>query len=127
MNVSVQKTVVLVLALAKLHNYCIDADNRAVLPSTATDTWESEVNGAVPLVETEHRDSVNEGITPRQLLDGGYHFDDVGGIQGRHTRQRRYNYMAETQGIVLPRDKLHSLVACAGLTRPALIQQRVPR
>ena len=116
MNVSVQKTVALVLALAKLHNHCIDADDRAVLPSTATDTWESEVNGAVPLVETEHRDSVNEGITPRQLLDGGYHFDDVGGIQERHTRQRRYNYMAETQGIVLPRDKLHSLVACAGLT-----------
>ena len=56
MNVSVRKTVALVLALAKLHNYCIDADVCAVLPSTAPDAWEMEVNGAVPLVEVDWSD-----------------------------------------------------------------------
>jgi hypothetical protein len=35
MNVSVQKTIVLaVLALAKLHNYCINSNDGVVLPAT---------------------------------------------------------------------------------------------
>jgi hypothetical protein len=122
MNVSVQKTVALVLALAKLHNYCIDAHDSSVPPSSANDAWENEVHGAIPLVRTQHSDSMDEGITPQQLLDGGNHFDDVGGTHGRNIRQRRYNYMARTQDIALPRDVLHSLVVSAGLTRPALIQ-----
>ena len=79
-----------------------------------------EFTNAVPLVETEHSDSLNHG-TPQQLLDGGNHFDDIGNI-GRYNRQRRYNYIAETQGTALPCDELLSLVALAGLTRPALIQ-----
>ena len=38
LNVSVRKTVAIVLALAKLHNYCcIDANDSAVPPSTAND------------------------------------------------------------------------------------------
>lgn len=124
MNVSVRKTVALVLALAKLHNFCIDTDDSVVLPSTASDAWENEVNGAVPLVETEHSDLLNHSVTPQQLMDGGNHFDDIGSM-GRYNRQRRYNYISETQGIPLPRDRLHSLVASAGLARPALVQ--VPR
>ena len=123
LNMSVRKTVALVLALAKLHNYYIDANNSANPPSTANDAWENEVNGAVPLVQTQHSDSMDEGITPQQLLDGGNHFDDVGGTHGRNIRQLRYNYMARTQDIALPRDVMHSLVASAGLTRPAFIQQ----
>ena len=38
MNVSVGKTIALVLALAKLHNFCIvEADDTVVLPATARD------------------------------------------------------------------------------------------
>jgi hypothetical protein len=122
MNVNVRKTVALVLALAKLHNYCIDAHDSSVPPSTANDAWENEVHGAVPLVQTQHSDSMDEGITPQQLLDGGSHFDDVSGTHGRKIRQRRYNYMARTQDIALSRDVLLSLVVSTGLTRPALIQ-----
>ena len=118
MNVSVQKTVSLVLALAKLHNYCIDTDmtHCDVSYSTAADEWRSEVNGAVPLVETEHSESSRD-VTPRHLLDGGHHFDNIG-LNGRYNRQRRYNYMSESSGIQFPRDRLHSFVASIGLTRP---------
>ena len=119
MNVSIQKTVALVLCLAKLHNYCIVADDNVVLPCTASDEWQHEINGAVPMVETEHSDS-GGGITPRQLLEGGHHFDDIGGITGRYNRQRRYNYVCENQGVTQPRDRLHDLVASVGLTRPSL-------
>ena len=119
MNVSIRKTVALVLCLAKLHNYCIDADDNVVLPCTASDEWQHEVNGAVPMEETEHSDS-SGGITPRQLLEGGHHFDDIGGITGRYNRQRRYNYICENQGVTQPRDRLHDSIASMGLTRPSL-------
>jgi hypothetical protein len=93
----------------------IDADDSVVHLSTASDAWENKVNGAVPpMVENEHSDSLNHG-NPQHLLDGGNRFDVIGNI-GRYNRQRRYNYIAETQGTALPRDKLHSLVALAGLT-----------
>jgi hypothetical protein len=121
-NVSIKKSVALVIALAKLHNYCIDCDD-TVTPSTASDEWRSEINGAIPLVTTlEAHHDLNSGRTPRQLLDGGNHFDDIGS-NGRYNRQRRYNYMSESVGIPLPRDYLHSFVASVGLTRPLPVQQ----
>ena len=127
MNVAVHKTVALVLALAKLHNYCIDAEEQAYCDtafSSAADEWRSEENGAIPLVRTpQHSESSTSGVTPRQLLDGGNHFDDIG-INGRYNRQRRYNYISETAGIALPRDRLHSFVADSGITRPALQPSR---
>jgi hypothetical protein len=82
-----KKVVALVIALAKLHNYCIDCDDM-VAPSTASDEWQSEVHGAIPLVATtelrsevhgaipalvataELHHDLNRGRTPCQLLDG---------------------------------------------------------
>jgi hypothetical protein len=125
MGVSIKKTVALVIALAKLHNYCIDCDDTAVAPATAADEWRSEVHGAIPLVPIveDHR-NLDVGITPRQLLDGGNHFDDIGN-NGRYNRQRRYNYMAESAGTPLPREFLHSLVASTGVTRPSPVARVV--
>ena len=90
MNVSVRKTIALVVALAKLHNFCIvDVNDTIILPGTASDEWQNKVNSDVPLVQvTQHPES--RGITPQQLIDGGNHFDDVGS-NGRYNRQRRYN------------------------------------
>jgi hypothetical protein len=123
MNVSVQKTVALVLALAKLHNYCIDAeDGTSDLTYIAQDEWRTEVNGGVPLVavagESQH------DVIPEQLLDGGNHFDDMGGTVGRHARQRRYNHISETTGVQLPRDRLHDYIASIGVTRPTPLPRR---
>jgi hypothetical protein len=122
-NVSIKKSVALVIALAKLHNYCIDCDE-TVTPSTASNKWQSEVNGAIPLVTTiEAHHDLNCGRTPRQLLDGGNHFDDIGS-NGRYNRQRCHNYLSESVGIPLPpRDYLHSFVASVGLTQPLPAQQ----
>jgi hypothetical protein len=124
MNVTVHKTVALVLELARLYNYCIDeneADCDVAYSSTATDEWRNEVSGAVPLVETPQQCNDNDarsgGITPRQLLHGGNHFDDVA-VNGRYNRQRRYNYMSRSTGIPLPSERLHSHIVHTGLTRP---------
>jgi hypothetical protein len=124
MRVSLKKTVALVCALAKLHNFCIDdADGIDVPSSTALDELRNEMSGAVPLVETPNLDS-NRDVAPQQLLDGGYHFDDIG-QNGRYNRQRQYEYVSQREGSTLPRDILHSLVSDAGLTRPT-IQRRAP-
>jgi hypothetical protein len=122
-RVSLKKTVALVCALAKLHNFCIDADGIDVPSSTALDELQNEMSGAVPLVETPNSES-NRDVAPQQLLDGGYHFDDIG-QNGRYNRQRQYEYVSQREGSALPRDILHSLVADAGLTRP-IIQQHAP-
>jgi hypothetical protein len=46
------------------------------------------------------------------------HFDDIVGSNGRYNRQRRYNIMAESEGILpLPRDdRLDLFIASVGLT-----------
>ncbi len=54
MNVTVHKTAALVLALAKLHNYCIDEKetNCDVAHGSAIDDCRNELTGIVPLLET---------------------------------------------------------------------------
>lgn len=124
-NVTVQKTVALVLALAKLHNYCIDEKEAScdAAYGSAIDEWRNELTGAVPLVETNQQYAPDNAsttigtVTPHQLLDGGNHFDDIG-LNGRYNRQRRYNYLSRINGSPLPRERLHSHVADTGITRP---------
>ena len=80
-GISIRKTTSLVLALAKIHNFCIDQDDTSILPSTSVDELRlaSQTNGSVPL---EHLDGDNDDMAddnttvPRQLIDGGDHFDD---------------------------------------------------
>ncbi len=116
MNATVKKIVALVLALVRLHNYCInnDVSHCDVSYSSAADKWQNEVNAAVPLVKTQLEKSSRD-VIPRQLLDCGHHFDDVG-MNGCYNRQQQYNYVSQTGGIVLPLDRLHSFVASTGLT-----------
>lgn len=122
MNVTTQKTVALVMALAKLHNYCIDADNRTYdLTSTANDEWHTEVNGAVPLVAPG--DSWQDLIS-EQLLDDGNHFDDLGGTAGTLVDSTcsvaiTTSANKQTDGVAIPRDRLHAYsIASIGVTRP---------
>jgi hypothetical protein len=52
-NVTVHKTVALVLALPKLHNFCIDEKETTcdVAYASAIDEWQNELTVAVPLVK----------------------------------------------------------------------------
>ena len=84
MNLSIRKTLAFVLALAKLHNFCVDRSDNSDLTYVAKDEWLHELNGAVPLVTTWDLQSTgNNNVIPEQLVDGGHHFDDIGGISGR--------------------------------------------
>ncbi|KAI2511740.1 hypothetical protein MHU86_2634 [Fragilaria crotonensis] len=83
MSVSVKKTVALVCALGKLHNFCIDTESDMEVPMpTPADEWEIEMGGGVPLVPAPGAQSSRD-VIPDQLLDGGNHFDDLE-IRGRY-------------------------------------------
>ncbi len=115
LGITIAKTVALVLALAKLHNYYIDKDRKTTpnLLYTPNNKWNIELNGGIPLVtETDNGDVISE-----QLIDGGHHFDDLGGINGRFNRERRYNYASKTTRVPLQHDQLHSYLALIGVTR----------
>jgi hypothetical protein len=113
----------LVLALAKLHNYCIDAqdDSRNVL-LTASNEWVTEINGGVPLVPVAADFQSGNDVVPGQLLHGGYHFDNIGGAVGPRKRQQRYEYNSEADGVPLPREALHSYIESIGV-----IMRPIPR
>ena len=117
MNIRIEKTVALVMALAKLHNYCINANDNNISANTARDKWTSEINGAVPLVRVEGHNEGSADVVPEQLLHGGERFDDIG-YAGRCRRKRHYKSM--TNNAPLPREQLHSYIAAIGVTRPSV-------
>jgi hypothetical protein len=119
-GISLKKTVALVIVLAKLHNYCIDEKDADVPAISAVDELRTEMQGGIPL-ETTPTPS-GRVLLPRQLIDGGNHFDDMDRAH-RRSRTRQYQSQAEASHQQLPRDRLHDLVAEANLCRPVPIAQ----
>jgi hypothetical protein len=107
-GVSIRKTVAMVMALAKLHNYCIDQKDSDVQSMTAQDEGYIEELGAVPL---EYDARTNGQLIPRQLIGGGEHFEGI----DRNERRRQNRSFS---GIELPRERLHAIVLDKGLQRP---------
>ena len=70
MKVTVQKSLAQGVALAKLHSYCIDAqDSCTDAGITAIDKWTSELNGAAPLVPVQVDDAMHQ-VVPKQRRGG---------------------------------------------------------
>lgn len=112
-NVTLQKTSALVIACAKLHNFCIDEAD-AFAQSTKFDSARANLSGAVPMVYSETADMT----LPTGLLGGGHHWEDVP-ESSRRSRSHRQATSDE-----LPRDKLHRLVVDKGLKRPPPSKRR---
>lgn len=105
-NITVKKAVALVLALARLHNFCID-EKQSIENSTAQDVSHIEQDGGVPL----ELDVDADVMVPQQLLGGGEHFEGID-RNGRRRRLRRFN------NIELPRARLLASVIDQDLRRP---------
>ena len=93
MGISLQRSVALVVALAKLHNFCID---ETVPSMTAADDLQLSLDGGVPL----ERSNAAQMRLPRQLMDGGDHFEDM----DRLTRRQRERDAARNHAGLLPRE-----------------------
>jgi DDE superfamily endonuclease len=91
MNISIRRTVALVMALAKLHNFCIDENNSDNVPSIlAADELDIEIQGGVPLEMTEMTTITGAATSiPSQLIGAGNHFDELDRLSRR--RRERQN------------------------------------
>ena len=106
------RTVGMVLAMARLHNFCIDNGDTNIVSRLASDELRSELNGAI-LLNTN-----NDGETlVDELTGGGHHFQDVPRTIRRRQQQNNNNR--------LPRETMCNSVAEQGLTRPSPQQRQV--
>ena len=114
-----KKTIALVNALAKLHNFCINEMDGDHAGSTADEplvedvaNMESDENGFVPLVcNNEIEDVLDIAVdTPDDLVGGGEHLDDV-------PRECRRNNNRKEQDM-LPQAKLCIHVVNLHAVRP---------
>jgi DDE superfamily endonuclease len=106
-NIGIKKTCSLVMALCRLHNFCIDAGASRDEP-LAIDSALTAMNSGIEFIPTEGND-----LNPSGLLHGGEHFDDV----SRDIR-RRGQRTVRAATTVLPQQRLHDSVANQGLRRP---------
>jgi hypothetical protein len=104
-NHQIRKTISLVNALAKLHNFCIETQERSAGDLHPRDyaSLITNADGYVTLTSTE------ESTTPIpvELLNGGQHFDD-------YPRSMRRGQ----QDVNLPRQRLCEMVGQQHLVRP---------
>jgi hypothetical protein len=105
MNITVPKTMAIIIAMAKLHNYCI---HKSDVADDAVPWYHMEMNG-VPLLASDDA-NVDEAL-PRGLLDSGQHFGDT----PENARRQRERMAIES---VLPRTLLHQQIVDKQLTRP---------
>jgi acyl CoA:acetate/3-ketoacid CoA transferase len=102
--VTIAKTTALVMALSRLHNFCIDS-NTASVPNILQDDPGSIID----------IDSINNE-RPVALLGGGHHFTDT-------NEMRRNNLVTNNRvtNFVLPRELLHNAIRDGGFSRPAIM------
>jgi hypothetical protein len=114
-NISVKKVISTVVALAKLHNFCISqSDTSEVVPISLTNDENSimnDTNGYVKIsVDKEHDTNV-----PLNLMRASHHFEDVPwNILANH------RYILDQGVEVLPREVLHNFVATGHWALPTV-------
>jgi hypothetical protein len=99
--IAIDRITALVLALCRLHNWCLDQHLHNI-PIPLTDDPGSIMD----------LDSMNN-IRPVALLNGGHHSDDVDAV-----RRQILTTNLRTNNIVLPREKIHDAIQITGFTRP---------
>lgn len=117
-NITLKRTVALVMCLARLHNYCIDERETIISPLTATDEATIELEGAVPLQpygwDTPEGQHTSNQPLPMQLIGAGNHFHDM---PANVRRQRQRDYLRQMDKM-FPRDRMLLSVRDKQLQRP---------
>ncbi|KAL7475863.1 hypothetical protein ACHAW6_001761 [Cyclotella cf. meneghiniana] len=119
-NIKVQKISTLVLALCKVHNFCIDNSSEEVGRPSETDIVDSTMDGGLFLPRLDHSsayfcqcDSENDRLD--SLLDGGDHVDN-------HTRDQRRLYRVERD---LPGNRILDTFTEQSVEHPDLSSRRI--
>ena len=113
-GITIKKTVAMVNALAKLHNFCIDRVDNS-FDDLLSEDMSNLMNSELGYVSLENVDG-NEVDLPVQLMNGGHHFDDVPEGQRRHR--------GVGIDLSLPRTQLLHKVADSNMHRPPVKHRR---
>jgi hypothetical protein len=129
-NIRLPRTCALVLALCRLHNFCIDENDITITPPTSEDSLDIAVHGGLDLSVFQRLrvdEDLGEGETIEYnherdrvdgLLDGGQHMEDVtDAVLRRDTR--RVQEQAVEQATPLPYRVMLSHIEEQGFQRPA--------
>jgi len=115
-NISISKTNAAMLALCKLHNYCIDSDREEIFPADICDVSNIMLDGGMTLPRIDNDEIDNyywqydeEDDRLHQLLDGGNHFEDI-----NRSVRRRYRRRSDR----LPSALIHEHIKNTGARRP---------
>jgi hypothetical protein len=115
-GITIKRTVAMVSALAKLHNFCIDEnedDVPALSPRDLVNVMANE-SGFLPSPDESAANSGRDVPLSRQLLlDGGNHFDDY------IPRDERPRPRDTKTAVVLPRELLLEHVIDSHMVRPS--------
>jgi hypothetical protein len=114
-RITIQKTVAMVNALAKLHNFCIDCVDRTrfVEESTSEDLCNIVISSDLGHVMLEDVDGCDVQL-PLQIMDPGHHFDDIPETQRR----------CQPRDEVMPRTKLLLIVVESSKHRPPINRRK---
>jgi hypothetical protein len=112
-NIRTRKVIATVIALTKLHNFCIDEsnDSQEILPSLEVDNnvLINRDDGYVEMVGVDE----NGTALPTDLMNGGHHYDDVPtGILRAH--------LSGINQASLPRTVIHNFIAEGQWERPQM-------
>jgi DDE superfamily endonuclease len=105
--IGLKKASTLVMALCRLHNFCIDENSPNAEPPLAVDTEFAVMHAGVELNVT-----AKNALEPTDLLHGGEHSDDVVPRNIRRQQQRLQ------EPVVLPQEIMHDDVTNKVLQRP---------
>jgi hypothetical protein len=121
---TMKKIAALMNCLCCIHNFVIDTKFEPEVPALITeeDHFQMVLDGAISMETEQYVNERNggDGIVeiPRQILDGGEHFDDDPGyILRRRTVTRRIT-VGESNSDVLPRENICCHVSELDLRRP---------
>jgi DDE superfamily endonuclease len=126
-GITIGRTVALVVALAKLHNFCIDEREEMSKDDLMEDDdpdviRTSERRGrkrkTIDLAALHEKEQMVNTPIPAALLDGGEHFLD----HARNTRRQDDNRVRVRDGSLLPRESMLDVVIKSGKHRPKLLR-----
>ena len=120
-NISLKRTVALVMCLAKLHNFCINERESIISPMIANDEANIELEGAVPLqsynLNTPEGQHTSQQPLPMQLLGAGNHFNDM----SRRVCRARDQDLRCQMDEMLPCERMLLSVSGKQLQRPTAV------
>ena len=113
-GISIKRTVALVNALAKLHNFCIDNNERSYQSNPVDILYlQMNENGFVPL---EQREQSTIDL-PLQLMEGGHHFNNYP-CDNCLQQGREDEIIRRRDNLPFPRQFLLEQVEASQLVRP---------